>query len=85
MLRARAFHAAQGTVAATWPKPDDDGLSRRSRLVTLPRAHLQTAELRSPTSMPTPNRAAIPTAAYDFQQKKRESLSRFDLLLFYSI
>jgi hypothetical protein len=35
--------------------------------------------------MPTPNRAAAPAGAYDFQQKKFESLSRFDLLLFYSI
>jgi hypothetical protein len=70
MLRARALHAAQGTAAATWPKPDDDGLSRRSRPVTSPRAHLQTAELQSPTSMPTPNRAAAPAGAYDFQQKK---------------
>jgi hypothetical protein len=35
--------------------------------------------------MPTPNRAAVPMGANDFQQKKGESLSRFDLLLFYSI
>jgi hypothetical protein len=35
--------------------------------------------------MPTLNRSAVPAGAYDFQQKKHESLSRFDLLLFYSI
>ena len=48
-----------------------DGPSRRLRPVTPQRGHYRTAELRSSTSMPTPNHTAVFADAYYFQHWPR--------------